>query len=50
VSDKLTDKQQAFIEAYLTCWNATQAAIDAKYSKKTARVIGPENLSKPALS
>lgn len=49
MSEKLTDKQRAFIEAYLTSWNATQAAIDAKYSKKTARVIGPENLSKPAI-
>ena len=49
MSTKLTDKQSAFIEAYLTSWNATQAAITAKYSKKTARVIGPENLSKPAI-
>lgn len=49
MSDKLTDKQRAFIEAYLSSWNATQAAIDAKYSPKTARVTGPENLSKPAI-
>ena len=49
MTKKLTDKQQAFIEAYLTSWNATQAAIDAKYSPKTARVTGPENLSKPAI-
>lgn len=49
MTTKLTDKQHAFIEHYLTHWNATQAAIDAGYSEKTARVIGPENLSKPAI-
>lgn len=49
MSENLTDKQRAFIEHYLTHWNATQAAIDAGYSAKTARVTGPENLSKPAI-
>lgn len=49
MSNKLTDKQRAFIEFYLSHWNATKAAIDAGYSEKTARVIGPENLSKPAI-
>lgn len=49
MSENLTDKQRAFIEAYLTHWNATRAALDAGYSAKTARVIGPENLSKPAI-
>jgi phage terminase small subunit len=44
---KLTDKQKAFVNEYLVDFNATQAAIRAKYSKKTAKVIGPENLSKP---
>jgi phage terminase small subunit len=34
VSDKLTDKQRAFIEHYLRHWNATKAAIDAGYSEK----------------
>lgn len=43
----LSPKQQAFIEHYLTCWNATQAAIAAGYSQKTARSIGSENLTKP---
>jgi phage terminase small subunit len=33
----LTDKQQAFINAYLTCWNATKAAIKAGYAESTAR-------------
>lgn len=43
----LSSKQQAFIEHYLTHWNATQAAIAAGYSQKTARAIGSENLTKP---
>lgn len=47
---KLTQKQQAFCEEYLVDLNATQAAIRAGYSKKTANVIGPENLSKPCIS
>ncbi|GAE89514.1 terminase small subunit [Acetivibrio straminisolvens] len=44
---KLTDKQQRFIEEYLIDLNATQAAIRAGYSPKTAKEIGSENLSKP---
>lgn len=43
----LTNKQLAFIEHYLTHWNATQAALAAGYSAKTARSIGAENLTKP---
>lgn len=46
---KLTAKQQRFCDEYLIDLNATQAAIRAGYSKKTARVIGQENLLKPAL-
>lgn len=34
--NKLTDKQQAFINEYLQCWNATEAAVKAGYSEKTA--------------
>lgn len=49
VSD-LTDKQQAFISEYLKDWNATQAAIRAGYSEKTARQIGTENLAKPVIA
>lgn len=45
--DKLTNKQAAFVAEYLVDMNATQAAIRAGYSKKTARQIGDENLSKP---
>ncbi len=47
---KLTAKQQLFCDEYLIDLNATQAAIRAGYSEKTARQIGTENLSKPAIS
>ena len=47
---KLTNKQQAFVNEYLIDLNATQAAIRAGYSKKTAQVIGSENLCKPVIS
>jgi len=41
---KLTEKQRRFVEEYLIDLNATQAAIRAGYSVKTAAVIGAENL------
>ncbi len=47
---KLTAKQQKFIEEYLIDLNATQAAIRAGYSKRTAQQIGAENLSKPVIA
>ena len=43
---KLTAKQQRFCDEYLIDLNATQAAIRAGYSKKTAYAIGNENLNK----
>ena len=43
----LTLKQQRFADEYIISGNATQAAILAGYSKKTARTIGQENLTKP---
>jgi phage terminase small subunit len=46
---KLTPKQQRFCDEYLIDLNATQAAIRAGYSEKTASVIGNENLGKPYL-
>jgi phage terminase small subunit len=46
----LSNKQQVFINEYLVDFNATQAAIRAGYSEKTARSIGSENLSKPDIS
>lgn len=48
--DRLTPKQKAFADEYLKCGNATEAARRAGYSSKTARVIGQENLQKPAIS
>ena len=47
--NKLKPKQQRFCDEYLVDLNATQAAIRAGYSEKTARVIGAENLTKPAV-
>lgn len=46
---KLTDKQEMFCLEYLIDLNATQAAIRAGYSKKTAHSIGNENLIKPLI-
>ncbi|TPD93618.1 terminase small subunit [Pantoea vagans] len=43
----LTDKQEMFCREYLIDLNATQAAIRAGYSEKTANRTGSENLSKP---
>lgn len=42
-----TEKQKRFCDEYLIDLNATQAAIRSGYSKKTARQIGMENLTKP---
>lgn len=47
---KLNAKQQRFVDEYLIDLNATQAAIRAGYSPKTAGAIASENLSKPAIS
>ena len=46
---KMTAKQRRFCDEYLIDLNATQAAIRAGYSKKTAYSIGEENLKKPEL-
>jgi len=46
----LTPKQRRFVEEYLVDLNATQAAIRAGYSQKTARQMGDENLSKPDIA
>ena len=43
----MTAKQMRFCDEYLIDLNATQAAIRAGYSEKTARSIGQENLTKP---
>ena len=49
-SYKLTPKQKTFVSEYLIDLNATQAAIRAGYSKKTAGQIGDENLRKPQIA
>ncbi len=46
----LTNKQKRFVDEYLIDLNATQAAIRAGYSEKTAAVIGAENLIKPNIA
>lgn len=46
----LNDKQKRFVAEYLIDLNATQAAIRAGYSVKTARQVGAENLSKPYIA
>ena len=45
----LTPKQKAFCDYYIQSGNATESAIRAGYSKKTAKQIGQENLTKPDL-
>lgn len=45
----MTPKQERFVQEYLIDLNATQAAIRAGYSKRTASSIGEENLRKPEL-
>ncbi len=48
-AEGLTDKQRVFIEEYLVCWNASEAARRAGYSSPTAKQMGAENLSKPVI-
>ena len=49
ITKNLTLKQQRFVDEYIISGNATQAAIKAGYSKKTANRIATENLSKPVI-
>lgn len=46
---KLTEKQKRFADEYIKSGNATQAAIVAGYSKKSAQQTGSENLLKPVI-
>lgn len=46
--DGLTTKQRVFIDAYLTCWNATEAARRAGYA--FPNVEGSKNLVKPSIA
>ncbi|VTP12686.1 Terminase small subunit [Phytobacter ursingii] len=45
----LTDKQEMFCREYLIDLNATQAAIRAGYSEKTANEQGAQNLAKVSI-
>ena len=47
MAEKMTAKQMRFCDEYLIDLNATQAAIRAGYSEKTAGAMGAENLKKP---
>lgn len=49
-SEGLTVKQKAFVDYYIcNKGNATQAAIQAGYSPKTAATVAGENLRKPQI-
>jgi len=50
MAGELTAKQQAFVREYLVDLNATQAAIRAGYSKRTAYRTGADNLKKPQIA
>lgn len=43
----LNDRQKRFADEYIISLNARDAAIKAGYSKRSAKEIGSENLSKP---
>lgn len=45
----LTPKQAMFAKEYIVDYNSARAARAAKYSKKSASVIGVENLTKPVI-
>lgn len=47
---QLIPKKQRCVEEYLVDSNATQAAIRAGYSEKTAQQTGSENLLKPVIA
>ena len=46
---KFTPKQRRFVQEYLICLNATEAAKRAGYSENVASAIGFENLKKPKI-
>jgi len=46
----MNKRQKSFVLEYLKDLNATQAAIRAGYSKKTAAAMGHENLRKPEIA
>lgn len=46
-NQKLTYKQQLFVNEYIIDGNATRAAKEAGYSERTAKDMGCQNLAKP---
>ena len=50
MAKKLNKRQAKFVDEYLIDLNATQAALRAGYSPKTARFIGCQNLTKVNIS
>ena len=50
MSKALTAKQERFVAEYLVDLNATQAAIRAGYSPRSAAIQGWENLRKPEIA
>lgn len=46
---KLTPRQRLFVDEYVLCNNASEAARRAGYSERTAGAIATENLQKPAI-
>jgi phage terminase small subunit len=47
---RLTEKQRRFVDFFVETANATEAAIRAGYSKRTAAQTGSENLRKPHIA
>lgn len=45
--EQLTEKQKRFCQEYIIDFNGAQSAIRAGYSKKSAKEISSENLTKP---
>lgn len=45
----LTPRQKRFVDEFVLCGNASEAARRAGYSEKTAGAIATENLQKPAI-
>ena len=46
----MNERQKRFVDEYIICANATQAAIKAGYSKRSARQIGEKLLTKHDIS
>lgn len=47
---KLTPKQKAFADAFIETGNQTEAARRAGYSARSAKQVGTENMTKPAVA